>query len=178
MESKSLRLIMPKNTVWCHINKNLEEKYGVNNRCPQPSVSYNDSNIKCRGDYFMEEYAAKDGSVGRKAYKIITQKIENSGDFVRKSTTIEPYLCWGFPLHKSVQNLSKDGHYFIERSVGGSIINGYEMNLNYAKRPFSKGLKGKLQKAALLIANDSNGCERRILRGIGAFIFNIAKKIR
>ena len=41
-----------------------------------------------------------------------------------------------------------------------------------------KGIKAKLEKFALAIANDSNGCERPVLRRLGGFLFNIAGKIK
>lgn len=176
MEVKKLKLITPENTIWNSINN--KTSYGVNNRCPQPINGYKGNNIIRCGDYFMEEYAAKNASAGRKTYKIIRQKIEHSGDFALKTTTIEPYSSYGFPIHKSVQKLSKDGTYLVERTIGDKKVSGYEMNLNPVKRTFDKGLKGKLQKTAHLIANDTNGCERPILRNIGSFIFNIAKKTK
>ena len=61
---------------------------------------------------------------------------------------------------------------------GDKIIGGYEANLKPANRKFATGFKGKLEKLALRISTNANGCERKGLRNIGDLLFKISKRIR
>lgn len=102
------------------------------------------------------------------------QKIINHGDMTTKTTTVSK--CGGKEF-KSFQRLDKDGYYSVSRKAGDKIVGGYEMPTK-VKRTFAEGLKGKLQKTAIAISTDANGCERPVLRKVGELIFNILKKMK
>ena len=78
--------------------------------------------------------------------------------------------------YKTVQRLTNDGFYSVARTKNGKLIGGYEARP--FTRKFAEGFKGKLQKFAINVATDSNGCERPVLKRIGNALFGLAKKIK
>lgn len=77
-------------------------------------------------------------------------------------------------IYSSVHELKNDGTYSVVRKKGNEIIGGYEVK--HVDRKFAQGFKGKLEKLALKMATDANGCERKGLRNIGELLFKIAGK--
>ena len=107
-----------------------------------------------------------------------TQELKNVDNVQFKTTTIKP-LQGGRDSYKSIERLdTENGLYSVVRKKGDRIIGGYEVNLKQADRKFATGFKGKLEKLALRIATDANGCERKGLRNIGDLVFKIAKRIK
>ncbi len=160
-----LKLIMPKDIIW-------ETPYwGVRNN-GYVQLGHNSLNEHV---YNLCSGICENGS---KKYKKITQKINNLGNCQMKVTKIESEHSGSLFVHKTVEWLDKNRFYSVRRQISDKIVGGYAMNLEPVNRQFAKGFKGKLQKAALAIGTDANGCERPILNRFGAFMFDVAKKIR
>jgi len=81
--------------------------------------------------------------------------------------------------YKTFERLTNDGYYSVVRqNYNDEIIGGYEMNLKPKSNALADGFAGKLQKAALKIGTNADGCERPVLRRVAGFLFDIARKIR
>lgn len=106
--------------------------------------------------------------------RIIKQELINLDDSQFKQTTI----INRFNNHKveALEYLWEDGHYICKTYRSGNGISSYTINPKV--RNFASGIKGQLQKTALKISSDSNGCERPILKYLGELIFNLSKKIK
>ena len=117
---------------------------------------------------------------GRRGYELTRATIQELKDIEGvqiKTTTVTPFEPQ--KAYQSIQRLDKEnGLYSVVRKKGDKIIGGYEVNLSQADRKFATGFKGKLEKLALNIATDANGCERKGLRKIGDLLFKIAQRIR
>ena len=114
--------------------------------------------------------------IGDVDYRQVTlQKLENQGDFQIKTTKIATDIT----SVEYIQTLNKkNGNYSVIRKKNGEVVSGYEMKLDLASRRFAKGFKGMFQKLVLNFATGANGCERKSLRTIGGFIFDLVRKIR
>lgn len=120
------------------------------------------------------EYGGRRGSELTRA---TIQELKDIEGVQLKKTTVTPFEAT--KAYQSIQRLDKEnGLYSVVRKKGNKIINGYEIDLRQADKKFATGFKGKLEKFALNIATDANGCERKGLRRIGDFIFKIAKKLK
>jgi len=91
--------------------------------------------------------------------------------------------------YSSIQILDNEsGAYSIVRKKGNEIIGGYEFLpgrysvgddvVGGETRKLATGFRGKVEKLGMAIATDANGCERPILRRVGGFILNLAKRIK
>ena len=154
------KLIASKGTYWSCIEKNL----GLNKNRPNGI----DFNVKRTNNQITEKVKGVSGN----HYKTFTQQINDLGDVMLKTTTIIPEKDAFKPL-KSIQRITKDGYYSVVRLVDDEIVGGYEMSPFIRK--FAQGFKGKLQKLALKIACDANGCERPVLRDVGARLLKMVK---
>lgn len=76
----------------------------------------------------------------------------------------------------SVKEIKNDGTYSVTRKVGDEIVGGYE--IKPVNRKFATGFKGHVEKLAMKIGTDANGCERPVLRRVSGFMFNMLKKVR
>lgn len=76
----------------------------------------------------------------------------------------------------SVAEIKNDGAYSVTRKVGDEIVGGYE--IKPVNRKFATGFKGHVEKLAMKIGTDANGCERPVLRRVAEFMFNMLKKVR
>lgn len=97
-------------------------------------------------------------------------KARKSGEI--KVTTISS-PSEAFPEHKLVQIKRPDGFYSSARVVGNEVVGGYEVVPE--TRTFAQGFKGKLQKAAMALGSDANGCERPVLRKLAGFLLKRIK---
>ena len=73
---------------------------------------------------------------------------------------------------RSIQTIEKDNTFTLTRTIDNIIVNGYEFRPYeklYANK-YAKGIKGFIQKMVWKIANDKNGCERKVLRNIAGKI--------
>ena len=154
------KLITPKGTYWSCILTD----HGYSKNRPAGI----DFNIKRTNNQITEKIKGVSGN----HYKTITQQIDDFGDAMLKITTITPEKETFRPL-KSIQRITKDGYYSTVRLVDNEIVGGYEM-VPFVRK-FAEGFKGKLQKFALKIACDANGCERPVLRDVGARLLKLAK---
>ncbi len=76
----------------------------------------------------------------------------------------------------SVAEIKNDGTYSVTRKVGDEIVGGYE--IKPVNRKFATGFKGHVEKLAMKIGTDANGCERPVLRRVSEFMLNMLKKVR
>lgn len=107
----------------------------------------------------------------------VQQVVDNKNGVSTKITDVGRAGC--SPRAKSVQILDNEtGRYSVARMLDGEVVGGYEANTKPAAKKFATGFKGRLQKFALNIASDSNGCERPVLKNVGAVLFNLAKRIK
>lgn len=124
--------------------------------------------------YEVTEYG---GRRGCELTRATIQELKDVEGVQIKTTTVTPFEPQ--KTYQSIQRLDKEnGLYSVVRKKGDAIIGGYEANLSQADRKFSTGFKGKLEKLALNIAQDANGCERKGLRKIGDIVFKMAKRIK
>ena len=108
---------------------------------------------------------------------MVQQVVDNKNGISTKTVDVGP--ADGSPRAKSVQILDNEtGRYSVVRKLDGEVVGGYEANTKPAVKKFATGFKGRLQKLALNIASDSNGCERPVLKNIGAVLFDLAKRIK
>lgn len=125
---------------------------------------------------FIKKIVEKDAEFNPK--KMTIQELKNADGVQLKTTEVIP-MERRAEAYKSIQKLDREtGLYSVVRKKGDKIIGGYEVNLSQADRKFARGFKGKLEKLALNIATDANGCERKGLRKIGDLLFKISKRIR
>lgn len=117
---------------------------------------------------------------GRKGYqltRVTIQELKDINGVQFKTTKVMPYDATG--AYQSIQRLDiENGLYSVVRKKDDKIIGGYEINLRQPDRKFAKRFKGRLEKLALYIATDVNGCERNGLRNIGDLLFKLAKRIK
>lgn len=91
----------------------------------------------------------------------------------RVKTTVISSPTDAFKDHKLIQMQRADGYYSSARTVGKDVVGGYEVIP--VQRKFLQGFKGKMQKLAMMIGQDTNGCERPVLRKVAGFIFKNIK---
>ena len=124
-------------------------------------------------NYYIESqsFYTKDG-------KKITQTINESKDKFIKTTTVQKYdknHSYDFSKKfRSIQTIEKDNTFRLTRTIDDIIVNGHEFK-PYEKlytNKYAKSIKGFIQKMAWKIANDKNGCERKIFRNISGKIIN------
>ena len=122
----------------------------------------------------VTEYGGRRGSELTRA---TIQELKDIEGVQIKTTTVTPFEPQ--KAYQSIQRLDKEnGLYSVVRKKGDEIIGGYEANLSQRDRKFATGFKGKLEKLALRISTNANGCERKGLRNIGDLLFKISKRIR
>lgn len=110
--------------------------------------------------------------------KASVQKLKEIDGVQIKTTDVIPVKD-RTKAYKSIQRLDKEtGHYSITRLKGDKPIGGYEVILKSTNRKFGNGFKGKIEKFAINIATDANGCERKGLKQIGNVLFKIARKFK
>lgn len=134
--------------------------------------------IPIDNDYKEVSYChyRKNLSQGEYCHSSIAEFIDSS-----LQTEIKHTIVTDVNSYSSHQKYDKiTGDYSIVRKNGNKVISGYEMNLNDAlpNRKFANGFRGKLQKLALKIGVDANGCERPVLSKVSGFLFNTVKKVK
>ena len=84
----------------------------------------------------------------------------------------------GFPReYRSRQSICYwNGIYSREFYKNDKLINFYE--IKPIDRKFAKGFKGKLQRAAMRLGTDANGCERPVLNRVSEFMLKMLKKVK
>ena len=129
-------------------------------RCCAPSAPHTDH------AYFELE------KLGRDTYTPVMQRFVEYQPVDIKETTVGAVSDFQRYDHNT-------GLYSVVRKGrNGEVVGGYEMSLKPQGRTFATGFKGKLQKAAIKIGTDANGCERPVLRKVSGLLFDIAKKIK
>ena len=165
---QDFKLVEPKGTVWGVVGG--DPSVGYNPRMPR----YHAANVQ-KGDNFMWEHVAYEPN--SLDYMTVEQKIVPGHDTQVKINTVEGGKSHiDDPVYKSVETSTKDGFYSVARTKNGEIIGGYEVEP--VSRKFAQGFKGKLQRFAMRLGTDANGCERPVLRRVSEFIINTLKKIK
>lgn len=167
-----LKLMMPKVTEW-----ESNHSIGHTNRA---SGYYQYWNV-LRGDDFVTETIAdfKNENIPdfrRDSWSTIKQQIKNIDDVAIKTTKIKPVRIGDFHEHETVQRLTNDGHYSVKRLIDGKVVGGYEASP--VERKLMTGFKGKVEKLAMKIGTDANGCERPVLRRVSGFMIDMLRKIK
>jgi len=125
------------------------------------------------GDRFeLVEYQAK--VPGGYPYQTVTQDL--SADGKAKLTTIKPENFHGRGHFEMVQTLAEDGTYECRR-IGNGVEHVKQIKPIEGRKALT-GLKGKLEKAFMTIAQDANGCERPVLKRISGTAIKILRRIK
>ena len=162
------KLVLPQDTIWGVVGG--DPNVGYNPRMPR----YHAANV-CKGDNFMWEHVSY--KPDSPYYMTVEQKIIPGEDTQVKINTVEgDKLHLDRPVYKSVEKSTKDGFYSVSRTKNGEIIGGYE--IEPINRKFAQGFKGKLQRLAMRLGTDVNGCERPVLNRISEFMLKMLKKIK
>ena len=116
-----------------------------------------------------------EGSIGR--FQLLHEK---NGIVVKENSVTHFPKQGSDSTVRSIAILDKEnGLYSVTRkNRAGEIAGGYEMSLKPKTDALAQGTAGKLQRLALKIGTDSNGCERPVLRKVAGFLFNIAKRVK
>ncbi len=109
------------------------------------------------------------------------QKLDKMSDSAMeqsKTTRIGNWLKGRYV--ECIQTLTKDGTFRVVRTdKSGYSLGGYTFNTLKSHNKFSVFPRArKLQKLGHKIANNSNGCERPILKYIGEFAYRLAAKCK
>lgn len=162
------KLVAPKETVWGVVGG--DPNVGYNLRMTRRHVA----NVYKRDNYMWEHASYKPDSLD---YMTIEQRIVPGANTQLKINSVtggKSYI--NRPVYKSIETSTKDGCFSVVRIKNGDIIGGYE--IEPINRKFAQGFKGKLQRLAMRLGTDANGCERPVLRRVSAFILNTLKKVK
>ena len=156
---------------------------GYNEQCPAGLRH----NIEYSPMQQLTEYRANPERIHD--YQVVKQTLENNNQ--TKITTIIPNkytktrnefgIVDFIPRREKVgyyemgQHRAPDGTYTCRIVGNGHVI---EKTMKPEERKLLTGFKGGIEKAALSVAQKSNGCERPILRRISGCVINLLRHVR
>lgn len=163
---------------------NVKNSFSFENRRSSSTLAHQDSG---HSYYDLRERLTPDGDTfeleqrkykGADYYPHISEKQNVSLDGKCKTMEVQYVKDHGNKgqIYSSVHELKNDGTYSVVRKKGNEIIGGYEVKP--VDRKFAKSFKGKLQRAAMRLGTDANGCERPVLNRVSEFMLKMLKKIK
>lgn len=163
---------------------NIEKSYSCENERHSSTLAHQDSG---HSYYNLTERLTPDGDTfeleqrkykGRDYLPHISEKQNVSLDGKSKTMEVKyvDYPEANREIYSSCQELKNDGTYSVVRKKGNEIIGGYEVKP--VDRKFAEGFKGKLQRAAMRLGTDANGCERPVLNRVSEFMLKVLKKVK
>ena len=165
---QDFKLVLPQDTTWGIVGG--DPNVGYNSRTPR----YHCGSVQ-KGDNYVWEHVTYQNPERSCDYMVKEQQLTKKGDIQTKINTVKgdyPYK----PVYKSVQIQTEDGFYSVARTKNGEVIGGYE--IKPVNRKFAKSFKGKLQRAAMKLGTDANGCERPVLNRVSEFMLKVLKKVK